>query len=112
MGKSIAIAGQDQDHRTLELAGDVNVFVAAELRRCCVQVSAGASSVTAECDRVTSLDVAALQILVALNDTLAAQGGTFRIRGLSEEVVETIHLAGLEKRLGLSGGSVTKGDDK
>ena len=67
---------------------------------------------TAECDRVTSLDVAALQILVALNDTLAAQGGTFRIRGLSEEVVETIHLAGLEKRLGLSGGSVTKGDDK
>ena len=47
---------------------------------------------------------------IDLKDTLAAQGGTFRIRGLSEEVAETIHLAGLEKRLGLSGGSATKGE--
>ncbi|MGO9115297.1 MAG: STAS domain-containing protein [Thermoguttaceae bacterium] len=109
MGEFIAIAGHDQDHRKLGLAGDINVFLAAELHRCCVQISEGASSVAIECDRVASLDVAALQILVALKDTVVAQGGTIAISGLSEEVAESIHLAGLGKRLGLSGGSVTKG---
>jgi anti-anti-sigma factor len=110
MNESIAISGQHQDHRTLELAGDINVFLAAELHRCCVKVSEGASSVEVDCNRITSLDVATIQILLALKDTLVARGGMMSISGLSAEVAETTHLAGLGKRLGIDCGFVTKGD--
>jgi anti-anti-sigma factor len=106
---SIVVRQEQDHHRTLKLSGDINVFLATELHRCCVQISAGASSITVDCDQVTSIDIAALQIIVALNDTLVARGGTFGISGLSKEVKETIDLAGLAKRLGLSSGSVTKG---
>ena len=51
------------------------------LQRSCTvaafKLSEGASSVAVECNRVTSLDVAAIQILVAFYDTLATRGGTF-----------------------------------
>lgn len=110
MGKSITITGQDQDHRTLELAGDINVFLAAELHRCCLQISAGASGVAIDCSQVASFDIAALQIMVALKDALAARGGTFGMSGLSAEVLETIRMAGLEKRLGLRNRVAAKGD--
>jgi anti-anti-sigma factor len=114
MGGSISIiVGQEQDHqRTLKLSGDINVFLAAELHRCCVQISKGASSITVDCDQVTSIDIASLQILVALNDVLVAQEGTFGISGLSEEVTATMHLAGLRKRLGLNIESVMEGDSE
>ena len=110
MGKAIAITGEHQERRTLELAGDINVFQAAELHRCCVQISERASSVAVECSQVTSLDIAALQILVALKDAVVAQEGTFGVSGLSGEVAGTIQLAGLGKHLGISSGSAAKGD--
>ena len=110
MGKSIAITGQDHDHRTLELAGDINVFLAAELHRCCVEVSEGASSVEVECNRVASLDVTALQTLTALKDAVVTGGGTFGISGLSADTAKTIRLAGLGERLGLGSGSAMNGD--
>jgi anti-anti-sigma factor len=104
------VAREQDPHRTLKLAGDINVFLAAELHRCCVQISEGASSVAVECNQVTSLDVAAIQMLVALKDALGAQGGTLDISGLSEEVGDIIHVAGLESRLEVGGGSATRGD--
>jgi anti-anti-sigma factor len=103
--------GPDQ-RRTLKLAGDINVSLAAELHRHCVELSKGASRVVVECDQVTSLDLAALQIIVALSDALVAQGGTMGISGLSQEVTGIVQLAGFGDRLGLDGGSLTKGDAK
>ena len=109
MSEFISITGHHQDHRMLKLAGDINVFLAAELHRSCIQVSRGASSVVIDCNEVTSLDVAALQIFVALKDALSAQGGTLGITRLSAEVADTVHLSGLERRLGFGDGSMMKG---
>ena len=50
------------------------------------------------------------QILVAIKDAFVVLGRDFEISGLSEEVAETIHLAGFGKCLGLESGSATKGD--
>ena len=44
MSKSIVIAGQHQSHRTLELEGDINVFLAAELHRCAFKSRKGLSA--------------------------------------------------------------------
>jgi anti-anti-sigma factor len=110
MGNSITIAGQRQDHRTLALAGDINVFMAADLHRNSLEASQGASIVTLDCHQLLSLDIAALQILVALKDAMAAQGGSLQIAGLSKEVAGTVRLAGLADRLGISNGLVAKDD--
>jgi anti-anti-sigma factor len=104
MGGSILIdiGHEAKDHRTLRLAGDINVFLAAELHRCAVQVAEGASSVTVECGQVASLDMAAIQILVALHDAILAQGGSFGVSGMPQEAADAVDLAGLARRLGLN----------
>ena len=110
MVNSIAIAGQHQDHRTLELAGDINVFLP---RSCTVAASRSRKGLPAwpfDCSRVASLDVAADQILVALKETLVARGEPMGVSGLSRELMETIRSAGLGEQLGLGSGSVRKGD--
>jgi ABC-type transporter Mla MlaB component len=97
MGGSILIdiGHEAKDHRTLRLAGDINVFLAAELHRCAVQVAEGASSVTVECGQVASLDMAAI-------DAILAQGGSFGVSGMPQEAADAVDLAGLARRLGLN----------
>lgn len=111
MSGSISIVADEGQaaHRTLKLEGDINVFLAAELHRCCVEISQGAASVAVDCQQVASLDIAAIQLMVALNDTLVAHGGTFGVSGLSQDVMETVHLAGLGQRLGLGSGLAAEG---
>jgi anti-anti-sigma factor len=112
MSGSISIVnGQKEDRqRTLKLAGDIDVFLATELHRRCVQIYEGASGVTVDCDQVTSLDIAALQIMVALNDATVARGDAFSMSGLSQEVRDAVHLAGLGHRLGLNCASAKEAD--
>jgi anti-anti-sigma regulatory factor len=109
MSEILSIAGARPYERTLKLVGDVGVFLAADLHRCCVQISREASSVTIDCRQAASLDVAALQILVALKDSLAAQGGTFAVTGMAADVTDAVHLAGLGGRLGIDDGPTSEG---
>jgi anti-anti-sigma factor len=85
---------QDGCH-TMKLTGDINVFVAAELHQASVTLSQQEHDVVVGCEQLQSLDLATLQILIALREALAVQNRAFRVTGLSPEVVKVIDLAGL-----------------
>jgi anti-anti-sigma factor len=84
----------------LELRGDVNVFLASQLHEEAVRLAESGQDVLVDCEQVESVDASALQILVALQEALAAHGRTVQFRGGSEQWIRTIRSTGLSSRFG------------
>lgn len=83
----------------LELVGEVNVFLASRLHEEALRLADQGCEVVVVAERLTGLDAAVLQILVALKMALNRRGCGVQFRGLSAALLETLRMAGLESRL-------------
>jgi anti-anti-sigma regulatory factor len=82
---------------TLSLVGELSVFRAAELQLAAQRIAMEDNHVVVECDRLQTVDLAALQILLSLQRTLTAQARGFRMTGLSRPLVDMMALAGMKE---------------
>lgn len=99
------VVEQETDGRpVLKLVGEMRPQHAAELQRAALQAVARGRDVVVRCERLQSLDLTSLQILVALREALAAHGKTLQLAELSAAAAATIALAGLREPLGLDCG--------
>lgn len=89
----------------LKLTGDLTVFSATEMHRTAVQLVEQGQDLAVDCDGVDSVDCAAVQILLALKEALAAQGKSLQFTRLSDAVRNSLALSGLDRSLGLAGSS-------
>jgi anti-anti-sigma factor len=92
---AIEIESGHVGRQVLKLAGDVTVYQAAELHQAALGLAQQATDLQVQCEEVQSLDCATIQILMALQETLAAQGKTFQLTGASAELQQTLTLAGM-----------------
>jgi anti-anti-sigma regulatory factor len=65
---SIVVHQNLDGSRELQLTGDITVSLATELHNHSIELAQTGQSVTVNCEQADALDVAALQILVALKD--------------------------------------------
>jgi anti-anti-sigma factor len=84
-----------EGRQELRLAGDVTVFQATELHQAALGLAEQAADVDVRCDDVQSFDCATIQILMALQEALAARGKAFRVTGISAELQQTLASAGV-----------------
>jgi anti-anti-sigma factor len=84
--------------RRLTLAGDLDISHAVALRAAALAL-VGGTDVVAELVGVGRLDIAALQVLLALRAALGEQGGRLVVAGTPPHIIETWRLAGLAEAL-------------
>ena len=99
---SIVVEQESDGRSALKLVGEMSPLQAAELHQTSVQLVERGQDVVVHCDQLLSLDLASLQILVSLKETLSAQQKGMQLADLSAEMLETIGLAGLQETLGLT----------
>jgi len=92
---AIAIEPGHEGRQVLKLAGDVTVYQAAELHQTALGLTQQAADLQVQCDEVQSLDCATIQILMALQEAVAAGGKTFQLTGASAELQQTLAWAGM-----------------
>jgi anti-anti-sigma factor len=90
----------DGEQRSLCLEGVVNVAQARRLKEQALLALAGAGPVTLDLSRAEYLDGAALQVLLALNATLAARKRSLRVVAMAPSVEDTLRSAGLARAIG------------
>jgi anti-anti-sigma factor len=90
----------DGDQQRLCLEGVINAALASRLKEQTLVALAGTGPVTVDLARAGYLDGAALQVLLALNTTLAAQGRSLRVVAMPPSVEDTLRSVGLAGALG------------
>jgi anti-anti-sigma factor len=88
-----------QDGTALRLRGDISVRVATELAEAAHRAAARGLPTRLICCDMTSIDVAALQVLVALRQAGDAGGWSVTFEDLSPDVIRQIDLAGFSSFL-------------
>ena len=104
---AITIEQESAGHFALELAGELTPLHAAEFQQAVLPISQDAAEVVVRCEELQSLDLASLQILLALGETLTARQASLRWSGLAPTVVATIDLAGLREMLKIDAAAAT-----
>jgi anti-anti-sigma regulatory factor len=79
----------------LVLQGIVDVFEARELHALALAAVDAGGEVTVRMEKVERLDSSAIQILLALGQTLKAEGRSYRLEGMSSAIQESWRLLGL-----------------
>jgi len=79
----------------LVLEGIVDVFEARELHALALAAVDAGGEVTVRMEMVERLDSSAIQILLALGQTLKAEGRSYRLEGMSSAIQESWRLLGL-----------------
>jgi anti-anti-sigma factor len=97
----ITVQQRSEGRSELKLEGDLSVFQSAELHRTAMQLLEQGRDVAVDCTDVSSLDCAAVQVLLALREGLAAQGKALEFTVLSPATREALVLSGLLQALGL-----------
>ena len=84
---------QEAEHR-LVIDGELSIYRATELRQVLLDWSAQCEAeAVLDLSGVTEMDSAGLQLLLALERTLAQQGQTLQLAALSPAVAEVLTLA-------------------
>jgi len=99
---AILVRPEDKGRQQLKLAGDVTVFHAAELHQASLGLVQHDADVDVHCQEVQSIDCAAIQVLLALQEAMAGRGRAIRLLNPSAELRETLVLAGLAGPLGVA----------
>ena len=81
----------------LKLAGEISVFGAADLRSSATEAAAEAGNVVVDCGELQSVDLAALQILLAMQRAVVSRNRNFRLVGLSPEMADVFAMVKLEQ---------------
>lgn len=95
----IVVQPTAEGRQQLTLRGELNVLQAVELQRVALELAGSGQDVVIDCERAGSMDIAVLQVLLALAETLGAQGRSLGWAGLSPEVRSGFDLAGVSERL-------------
>lgn len=85
------------DAEPVRLAGELNIYRAAELRRELVAAVASAPAVVLDLAEVSELDSSGVQLLFLARACARAQGKTFQLQALSAPVGEVFALLGLHQ---------------
>jgi ABC-type transporter Mla MlaB component len=94
---SITVEEMPDGARTLHLAGEASVFQAAELHRVAASLGQEKCDVRLECGDLQSIDMAAGQILLALQRAKSLQGQSFSVTRPSKELAGLFEMVGLEQ---------------
>lgn len=81
--------------RILHLEGQVGVASARRLLEIARRLGKEGRDVSVRCEHLTHLDCAAVQVLLALNETLKGQGASLKLSNLPDSVQQTMRVAGL-----------------
>lgn len=84
----------------IDLIGDLNIFNASEQRQRLLDVIATAKEVEVDLSRVSELDSAGLQLMIAAKREAAAQHKPLRFIGHSEAVFDILELCDLAGHFG------------
>ncbi len=79
----------------LHLEGVVTVPQAKRLRQLALELAGSGRGVSVQCEKLNYLDCAAVQILLALRDSLSRKSVPMTIVNLPESIRETLRIAGL-----------------
>lgn len=83
------------DRSVLHLEGTVGVAQARRLRDIALKLAEEGRPVGVRCERLGHLDCAAVQVLLALNETLKAQGTSVALEHASDSLQHTLRISGL-----------------
>jgi ABC-type transporter Mla MlaB component len=92
---SISVEELPDGCRKLRLAGEISVIHAADLHRTAIQLVQEECDVRLECGELQSIDLAAGQILLALQSDVSLHGRRFRIDAASRDLAELLRFVGL-----------------
>jgi len=85
-----------QGERTLlHLEGVVGVMQARKLHALAVELADSGREVAIRCEHLQHMDCAAVQVLLALNETLKAKGTRATVENMPDSVQRTLGFAGL-----------------
>ncbi len=87
----------------LVLAGVIDVQIAVDVHRAAVEAARSGLDVVIDAGDVEYLDVAALQVLLALRQALAAAGRAFHVEPISAPARDCCDRSGLRQALGVGG---------
>jgi len=91
----ITVDEQPDGARALCLTGELSVFHAAELQSLAAGLAQETGDVRLECGALQAVDLAVVQVLLALRRAVSGQGRRFHVHGASREVAGLFELAGL-----------------
>lgn len=86
---------RDDDGARIHLEGAIGVPLARQLHAAAREVAESAGPVRIHSERLGYLDCAAVQVLLALNETLTSRGSRLTMTGVPDSVVQTLRSAGL-----------------
>ena len=79
----------------LRLSGELTIYHAAELKAALLPLADEARALVLDLSGVSDIDSAGLQLLLALRRSLAAQGATVQLAGVSGAVADALALYGM-----------------
>jgi anti-anti-sigma factor len=94
---SVTVEETPDGVRTLRLVGEVSVFQATELHRLAMLLATQIGDVHLECGDLRSIDLAAGQILLALQRVLSSQGRRLSVQSPSKELADLFTFVGLKQ---------------
>jgi anti-anti-sigma factor len=83
------------DNAVLHLEGIVGVAQAKRLQQLALKLSGSGRKVSVRCEHLQHLDCAAVQVLLALHETLKANGAGMAVQNMPDSVQQTLRSAGL-----------------
>jgi ABC-type transporter Mla MlaB component len=110
---SVTVEETSDGDKTLRLVGEVSVFQATELHRLAMLLAQQIGDVCLECGELRSIDLAAGQILLALQRVMSSQGRHLSIQSASKELADLFTFADLKQIAASSVGNkaVLNGED-
>lgn len=95
----------------IELTGSVGVAQIAELHAKVQEASSAGSEVTLDFGEVRSIDASVLQLLLASKQAMDQGAGMVSLRGLSDQLIESLESFGAGEVLSMMGASSESGSD-
>jgi anti-sigma B factor antagonist len=86
--------------RKLELSGELTIFTASAIREQLLAALAGATEIEVDLARVTDVDTAGVQLMIAAKRQAGATGKRVGFTGHSATVLDTLDLCDLAAHLG------------
>jgi anti-anti-sigma factor len=84
----------------IDIQCELTIFTAAALRQRLLEVLAGTAELTVDLSRVTEIDSAGIQLMIAAQREAAERGRVLRFTGQDAAVIDLLELCGLAALLG------------
>ena len=100
MGDALTIGVRsERDHAIAAVAGEIDIFTAAQLRERLSELAASSHRMVIDLDQVTFIDSAGLSALVGAANHTAAHGGSLHAVCTRPNIRTLFRLTGLDRRI-------------